>query len=133
MGGILQGLGATVVAAESPVSVVRLLQVHCLDLPHQALCHGWGLVAAECPLPVFMINNGRKDNCDDDGVPCPTKIACMEQLYLRGQCILCSVALTRTGKIDHDLTDAIEYILRERTLNNIRRRKDLPYTVVPIL
>ena len=74
VGGILQGLGAMLVSAESPVSVVRLPQVHCLDLPHQALCQGWGLVAVECPLPVFMVNNGRKDNCDDDGVPCPARI-----------------------------------------------------------
>ena len=60
--------------------------------------------------------------------------AFMEQFYQGRQCILCSVALTRTG--DDDLMDAIEYIFlrRERTLNNdIRRHKDLPYTVVPIL
>ena len=60
--------------------------------------------------------------------------ACREQLFQRRQCVLCHVALTTDGKLNHDLMDAMEYIFmrRERTLNQIRRQKNLPYTIVPI-
>ena len=60
--------------------------------------------------------------------------ACRDQLFQRRQCVLCHVALTADGKTNDDLMDAPEYIFmrRERTLNDIRRRKNLPYTVVPV-
>ena len=59
---------------------------------------------------------------------------CQEQLFERRQCVLCHVALTTGGKVNHDLMDAAEYIFmrREKTLNQIRRQKNLPYTIVPL-
>ena len=59
---------------------------------------------------------------------------CLKELFQRRKCVLCQVALTTCGKINGELMDAADYIFmrRERTLNQIRRQKNLPYTVVPI-
>lgn len=59
---------------------------------------------------------------------------CRDQLIQCRQCVLCHVALTTDGKTNDDLMDASDYIFmrRERTLNDIRRRKNFSYTVVPV-
>ena len=45
---------------------------------------------------------------------------------------LCSIALTRKVKLDHDLMNAVEYLFKRRewTLNEVRQ-KNLTYNVIP--